>query len=155
LREQKDLLKERTAMFKEFYQEEEFEEQQHMQQYMDERIDMITVQVDLITEHMKLLFTSSIPSITNKNNQSLIDILKPLTEGDLRALILLIIQQELVSYIVQSHIHQHITQMLESFQQGIIQLRRTSTVMNNQVLIDLLKSPVRCLSNGLILISGK
>jgi hypothetical protein len=142
-------------MLKEFYQEEEFEEQQHMQQYMDERIDMITVQVDLITEHMKLLSASSIPSITNKNNQSLIDILKPLTEGDLRALILLIIQQELVSYMVQSQIHQHSMQILESFQQGIIQLRRTSAVMNNQILIDLLKSPVRCLSNGLILISGK
>lgn len=142
-------------MLKEFYQEEESEKQQHMQQYMDERIDMITVQIDSVTDHMKLLSASSIPSITNKNNQSLIDILKPLTEGDLRALILLIIQQELVSYNVQSQLYQHSTRMLDSFQQGIIQLRRTTPVMNNQVLIDLLKSPVRCLSNGLILVSGK
>ncbi|KAI8091428.1 P-loop containing nucleoside triphosphate hydrolase protein [Gilbertella persicaria] len=154
MREQKDLLKERNAMLKEFYKDE-YEQQQQMQQYMDERIDMITVQVDLITERIKLLSASSIPSIINKNNQSLIDILKPLKEGDLRALILLMIQQDLVTFNIQSQLQHQTAQTLEKFQQGIVQLRRTSKVMNNQILVDLLRSPVRCLSNGLLLISWK
>ncbi|OBZ84753.1 Kinesin-like protein KIF21A [Choanephora cucurbitarum] len=154
MREQKDLLKERKAMLKEFYKDE-YEEQQGMQQYMDERIDVITIQVDAITERMKLLSASSIPSIINKNNQNLIDILKPLKEGDLRALILLIIQKDLVNLSLQAEIQQHTSKSLEKLQQAIVQLRRTSKVMDNQILIDLLKSPVRCLSNGLILISAK
>ncbi|KAI8349230.1 P-loop containing nucleoside triphosphate hydrolase protein [Choanephora cucurbitarum] len=154
MREQKDLLKERKAMLKEFYKDE-YEEQQGMQQYMDERIDVITIQVDAITERMKLLSASSIPSIINKNNQNLIDILKPLKEGDLRALILLIIQKDLVNLSLQAEIQQHTSKALEKLQQAIVQLRRTSKVMDNQILTDLLKSPVRCLSNGLILISAK
>ncbi|KAI8371106.1 P-loop containing nucleoside triphosphate hydrolase protein [Blakeslea trispora] len=154
MREQKDLLQERKAMLKEFYKDE-YEEQQGMQQYMDERIDIITIQVDTITEQMKLLSVSSIPSIINKNNQNLIDILKPLKEGDLRALILLIIQKDLVNLSLKAEIQQHTSKALEKFQQGIVQLRRTSKVMDNQILSDLLKSPIRCLSNGLILISAK
>ena len=156
MREQKDLLKERHEMLKEFYKDD-FTEQQQKQQYMDERIDTITVHVDLLTEHIKLLTSASrsVMNSNNKNNHSLIDILKHLKEGDLRALILLIIQQDLVSFNLQSQVNQHTLETLHKFQQGMIQLRRTSDEINNQVLMDLLKSPIRCLSNGLVLISGK
>ncbi|CEP09485.1 hypothetical protein [Parasitella parasitica] len=155
MREQKDLLKERHQMLKEFYKDE-FTEQQQKQQYMDERIDTITVQVDLIIEHIKLLTSpKSATNNNNKNNHSLIDILKHLNEGDLRALILLIIQQDLVPFNLQSEINQHNVETLYKFQQGLVQLRRTNDEINNQVLIDLLQSPIRCLSNGLVLISGK
>ncbi|KAL9553340.1 hypothetical protein MBANPS3_003339 [Mucor bainieri] len=157
MREQKDLLKERHDMLKEFYKDE-FSEQQQKQQYMDERIDTITVQVDLLTEHIKLLSSttkSTLSSSNNRNNHSLIEILKHLKEGDLRALILLIIQQDLVSFNLQSHINQHTLEALNRFQQGMVQLRRTNDEINNQILTDLLKSPIRCLSNGLLLISGK
>ncbi|KAI8646561.1 P-loop containing nucleoside triphosphate hydrolase protein [Parasitella parasitica] len=155
MKEQKDLLKERHEMLKEFYKDE-FTEQQQKQQYMDERIDTITVQVDLITENIKLLTSPKSATISNnKNNHRLIDILKHLKEGDLRALILLIIQQDLVSFSLQAEINRHGLDTLHKFQQGLVQLRRTNDVINNQVLIDLLKSPIRCLSNGLVLISGK
>lgn len=157
MREQKDLLKERHDMLKEFYKDE-FSEQQQKQQYMDERIDTITVQVDLLTEHIKLLTSntkSTLSSSNNRNNHSLIEILKPLKEGDLRALILLIIQQDLVSFNLQSYINQYTSEALYRFQQGMVQLRRNNDEINNQILTDLLKSPIRCLSNGLLLISGK
>ncbi|GAN04848.1 kinesin, motor region protein [Mucor ambiguus] len=157
MREQKDLLKERHDMLKEFYKDE-FSEQQQKQQYMDERIDTITVQVDLLTEHIQLLSSttkSTLSSSNNKNNHSLIEILKHLKEGDLRALILLIIQQDLASFNLQSQISQHTTEALYRFQQGMVQLRRTNDEINNQILTDLLRSPIRCLSNGLLLISGK
>ncbi|KAK4510106.1 uncharacterized protein ATC70_006277 [Mucor velutinosus] len=157
MREQKDLLKERHDMLQEFYKDE-FSEQQQKQQYMDERIDTITVQVDLLTEHIKLLTSttkSTLGSSNNRNNHSLIDILKHLKEGDLRALILLIIQQDLVSFYLQSEISRHTSEALYRFQQGIVQLRRASDEINNQILTDLLRSPIRCLSNGLLLISGK
>ncbi|CAO0800621.1 unnamed protein product [Mucor circinelloides] len=157
MREQKDLLKERHEMLQEFYKDE-FSEQQQKQQYMDERIDTITVQVDLLTEHIKLLTSTSkstLSSSNNRNNHSLIKILKHLKEGDLRALILLVIQQDLVSFNLQSQTNQHTLETLYRFQQGIVQLRRTSDNIDNQILTGLLRSPVRCLSNGLLLISGK
>lgn len=144
-------------MLKEFYKDE-FTEQQQKQQYTDERIDTITVQVDLLTEHIKLLTCSRLAPMnnnSNRNNHSLIDILKHLKEGDLRALILLLIQQDLVPFHLQSQLNHLTLESLYKFQQGIVQLRRTSDEINNQVLMDLLKSPARCLSNGLILISGK
>lgn len=157
MREQKDLLKERHEMLQEFYKDE-FSEQQQKQQYMDERIDTITVQVDLLTERIKLLTSTSkstLSSSNNRNNHSLIKILKHLKEGDLRALILLVIQQDLVSFNLQSQINQHTLEALYRFQQGIVQLRRTSDNIDNQILTGLLRSPIRCLSNGLLLISGK
>ncbi|KAL9547536.1 hypothetical protein PS6_007092 [Mucor atramentarius] len=157
MREQKDLLKERHEMLQEFYKDE-FSEQQQKQQYMDERIDTITVQVDLLTEHIKVLTSTSkstLSSSNNRNNHSLIKILKHLKEGDLRALILLVIQQDLVSFNLQSQINQHTFEALYRFQQGIVQLRRTSDNIDNQILTGLLRSPIRCLSNGLLLISGK
>ncbi|EPB81184.1 hypothetical protein HMPREF1544_12106 [Mucor circinelloides 1006PhL] len=157
MREQKDLLKERHEILQEFYKDE-FSEQQQKQQYMDERIDTITVQVDLLTEHIKLLTSTSkstLSSSNNRNNHSLIKILKHLKEGDLRALILLVIQQDLVSFNLQSQTNQHTLETLYRFQQGIVQLRRTSDNIDNQILTGLLRSPVRCLSNGLLLISGK
>ncbi|KAI8970484.1 P-loop containing nucleoside triphosphate hydrolase protein [Mycotypha africana] len=158
LHEQRDLLKERKEMLKEFYKDK-FQEEQQKQQYMDERIDIITVQVDMITEQLNLLSSPSnsacFSAFDNKNNVKLINILKPLRESDLRALILLIIQRDMVTFNLQSALYQHTLQTLQQFQQGFIQLRRTSDSMNNQILIDMLKSPVRCLSNGLVLISGK
>lgn len=120
---------------------------------MDERIDVITIQVDLISEKIKLL-QPSIPS--NKLEKSLIEILKPLKEQDLRSLLFMIIQHDLISFNIKSQLQNLTSTTLDRYQQAMIQLRRAhgdSTSMNNQVLIDLLKAPIKCLSNGLILIS--
>ncbi|GAA5815158.1 hypothetical protein MFLAVUS_008664 [Mucor flavus] len=152
IREQKDLLKERKSILKEFYQDD-YTEQQQKQQYMDERIDVITIQVDFISEKIKLLQ----PSIShNKVEKSLIEILKPLKEQDLRSLLFMIIQHDLISSNIKSQLHDLKSTTLEKYQQGMIQLRRVhgdAASLNNQVLIDLLKSPIKCLSNGLILIN--
>ncbi|KAI8078398.1 P-loop containing nucleoside triphosphate hydrolase protein [Thamnidium elegans] len=152
IREQKDLLKERKSILKEFYQDD-YTEQQQKQQYMDERIDVITIQVDFISEKIKLL-QPSIPS--NKVEKNLIEILKPLKEQDLRSLLFMIIQHDLISSNIKSQLYDLKSATLEKYQQGMIQLRRVhgdAASLNNQVLIDLLKSPIKCLSNGLILIN--
>lgn len=145
-------------MLKEYYKDD-FEEQQQMQQYMDERIDIITVQVDYLSECIKMVSnnTTHIPTMqhTRSNQSSLIEVLKPLKEGELRALILLMIQQDLVALHVTRYMHDYTSESLRRFQQGMVQLRRTSPVMNNQIILDLMKSPIRCLTNGLLLISGK
>ncbi|CAO3612981.1 unnamed protein product [Mucor hiemalis] len=153
MREQKDLLKERKAMLKEFYKDD-YAEQQQKQQYMDERIDVITVEVDFITEQLKLLQ----PTITsNKVEKSLIDIIKPLKEQDLRSLLFMVIQQDVVQLSVTTQLKDLTLTALERYQQGIVQLRRDygeNHKMNNQVIKDLLKSStIKCLSNGLLLLN--
>lgn len=154
MREQKDLLKERKEMLKEFYKDD-YLEQQQKQQYMDERIDVITVEVDFITEQLKLLQ----PTITsNKVEKSLIDIIKPLKEQDLRSLLFMVIQQDLVQLSVTTQLKSLTLCALERYQQGIVQLRRDygeNHKMNNQVIRDLLKcSKIKCLSNGLLLLNS-
>lgn len=158
IREQKDLIKERKTMLKEFYPDEQaFADEQQKQQYMDERIDVITVQVDYITEQLQLLQ----PSI-HKNKQQrmekeeLMELLKPLKEQELRSLLWMVIQQDLVTFNVTSELYQLTENVLMRYQQGMIQLRRDNTVkMNNQILMNLLNSaPCKCLSNGLILLNA-
>lgn len=153
VREQKDLLKERKSMLKEFYHDD-YTDQQQNQQYMDERIDITTLEADFISEQIKLLQ----PTITsNKIEKSLIDLLKPLKEQDLRSLLFMMIQHDFISFNITEQLHQLKSSALERYQQSLIQLRRDhgdGSSMNTQVLIDLMKSPIKCLSNGLILMNS-
>jgi hypothetical protein len=157
IREQKDLIKERKTMLKEFYpDQEEYTEQQGKQQYMDERIDVITVQVDFITEQLKLL-QPSISTGSKMEKGGLIDVLKPLKEQDLRSLLFMMMQQDFVSLNISQELNKLTENVLERYQQGMIQLRRRDDTvkMNNQILMNLLKCvPCKCLSNGLVLLNN-
>lgn len=142
-------------MLKEFYEDDDYIEQQQKQQYMDERIDIITVEIDFITEQLKRLH----PTITtSKIEKSLIDVLKPLKEQELRSLLFLMIQQDLISYSITEQLYKLTLQALERYQQSMVQLRRDNgdgKVMNSQIIKDVLKSTsIKCLSNGLILPSS-
>lgn len=140
-------------MLKEFYHDD-YADQQQNQQYMDERIDIITLEADFITEQIKLLQ----PTITSqKIEKSLIDVLKPLREQDLRSLLFMMIQHDFISSNITEQLHQLKSSAVERYQQSLIQLRRDhgdGIYMNTQVLIDLVKSPIKCLSNGLVLMNS-
>ncbi|KAG0930334.1 hypothetical protein G6F57_005371 [Rhizopus arrhizus] len=149
MREQKELLKERKEMITEFYNDDA--SQQDGQQYMDERIDEITIQVDYLSLQIQELTAFSKPS----TRPSLADLIQPLKENELRSLLFLVIQQDVIRGVVKSSMYRLAEETLYRYQQGLVQLRRLNKVMNNQILQNLLQSPTRILTNGLVLISGK
>ncbi|EIE82554.1 hypothetical protein RO3G_07259 [Rhizopus delemar RA 99-880] len=149
MREQKELLMERKEIITKFYHDDASQEEG--QQYMDERIDEISLQIDYISRQIQEITSTSKQNI----KQSLIDVLQPLKEGELRALLSLFIQQDVIRGIAQSSMYQLAESTLYQYQQGLVQLRRLEKTMNNHIVQGLLKTPVKFLPNGLVLISGK
>lgn len=151
MREQKELLKERKDIIREFYNDDT--SQEDGQQYMDERIDEITIQVDYLSQLIQELTAPT----ANKHNikQTISDIIQPLRDTELKSLLLLFIQQDVIKGHIKSIMHQLTEDNLYRYQQGFVQLRRLDKVMNNHILQGLLKLPSRFLTNGLVLISGK
>ncbi|KAG1463310.1 hypothetical protein G6F56_005310 [Rhizopus delemar] len=149
MREQKELLKERKEMITSFYNDDSTQEDG--QQYMDERIDEITVQVDYLSQQIQELSSPGKPGI----KQTILDAIQPLREGELRTLVLMFIQQDMIRGMVRTSMYQLAEATLYQYQQGFVQLRRLEKAMNNHILEGLLKSPAKILNNGLVLISGK
>ncbi|KAG1303102.1 hypothetical protein G6F64_010361 [Rhizopus arrhizus] len=149
MREQKELLMERKEIITKFYHDDASQEEG--QQYMDERIDEISLQIDYVSRQIQEITSTSKQNI----KQSLTEAIQPLKEGELRALLSLFIQQDVIRGIAQSSMYQLAENTLYQYQQGLVQLRRLEKTMNNHIVQGLLKTPVKFLPNGLVLISGK
>jgi hypothetical protein len=168
IREQKELIAERKAVLAE---EGVHSGDDTVPQYMDERIDTITIQADFLSQQIRYLSQfSKLNHRGIKKREELLALMDKLDHKSMTNLLFDVLQLDMVPLTqinsLQSNMIEYIDQTMVRLQEGVVTMRRSGRFNHNQhdisetldsVMMKIVKSPIRCLPNGLLLapLSGK